>query len=33
MMETKFCRLTTRDVKGMAFELAIRNGLAHPFSV
>jgi hypothetical protein len=33
MMEKSFFGLTTRDMKRMAFELAIRNGLAHPFSV
>jgi hypothetical protein len=33
MMEGKFFGLTTRSIKTMAFELAIKNGLAHLFSV
>jgi hypothetical protein len=33
MVERKFFGLITRDMKRLAFELAIKNGLAHPFSV
>jgi abortive infection bacteriophage resistance protein len=33
MMERKLFGLTTRSIKRMAFELAIKNVLAHPFSV
>jgi len=32
MTERKFFGLTTRSIKTMAFELAIKNGLAHLFS-
>jgi hypothetical protein len=33
MMERKCCGLTTRSIKRMAFELAIKNGLARPLLV
>jgi hypothetical protein len=32
LMEINFSRLTTKDAKRMAFQLAIRNNLRHPFS-
>jgi hypothetical protein len=31
-MERKFFGLTTRSIKRMAFDLAIKNGLGHPLS-
>jgi hypothetical protein len=32
MMETQFFGQTTKDLKQMAYQLAIRNKLSHPFS-
>jgi hypothetical protein len=32
-MGRKFTGLITRSIKRMVFELAIKKGLAHPFSV
>lgn len=31
LMESKYYGLTRRDVKRMAYELAVRNGISHPF--
>jgi hypothetical protein len=33
MMEREFFQLTTRNIKTTVFELPIKNGLAHLFSV
>ena len=32
IMEERYYGLTRRDVRRMAYQLAVRNGISHPFS-